>query len=72
MGMDLAEAFAVVAASRDRTWTGPTGGRTPVLRLIGLQKQLLEAIGLAPMDNRPQTQVLLDFAPSGTTPIEGQ
>jgi hypothetical protein len=64
LGMDLTDAFAVAAAARDRTWTGPTGGRTPVLKLIGIQKQLLEAVGLAPMDNRPQTQVLLDFAPS--------
>lgn len=63
VGMDLTDAFAVSAAARDRTWTGPAGGRIPVLRLIGLQKQLLEAVGLAPMDNRPQTQVLLDFMP---------
>lgn len=71
LGMDLTDAFAVAASARDRTWTGPEGGRTPVLKLIGLQKQLLEAVGLAPMDNRPQTQVLLDFVPPSRS-VEGQ
>lgn len=44
--MALSDAAALVAAATDRTWAGTEGQRTRVKRLLGIRRQLLEAVGV--------------------------
>jgi hypothetical protein len=50
LGMVPTDAAAVIAASNDRTWTGPDGGREPAPTLRAMRIRMMEAAGLEPAD----------------------
>jgi hypothetical protein len=62
LGLDLADASAIVAAANDRTWTGAEGQRQPEMALLGLRRSLLEAVGIVVSENEVFETILLSRA----------
>lgn len=46
LGIEPTDALALAGAACDRTWMNHTGKRLPVIELLALREQLLDAVGL--------------------------
>lgn len=62
LGLELADASAIVAAANDRTWRGEAGNRQPEVTLLGLRRALLEAVGIVVSENEVFETILMSRA----------